>query len=43
MVIYHTNRTADVSPFLPALGTAEKVQIIQGQLPMIILTVRQSF
>jgi hypothetical protein len=28
MIVYDTNRTADVSPFLPELGTAEKVRII---------------
>jgi hypothetical protein len=30
LVVYETGRTADVSPFLPELGTAEKVQIITG-------------
>ena len=30
VVVFDTNRTADVSPFLPELGTAEKVRIIKG-------------
>jgi hypothetical protein len=32
MVIHHTNCTADVLPFLPELGTTEKVQIITGAI-----------
>jgi hypothetical protein len=32
LVVYKTNRTADVSPFLPELGKAEKVPIIQGAI-----------
>ena len=32
MVIYDTNRTADVSPFLPELGTTEKVRIVTGAI-----------
>jgi len=32
MVFYGTNRTADVSPFLPELGTAEKVRIVVGTI-----------
>ena len=31
-IIYTTNRTADVSPFLPELGTAEKVPIVCGAI-----------
>jgi hypothetical protein len=30
LIVYETGHTADVSPFLPGLGTAEKVQIITG-------------
>jgi hypothetical protein len=30
MIVYNTNCTADVSPFLPELGTAEKIRIITG-------------
>ena len=32
MVIYDTNRTTDVSPFLPELGTTEKVRIVTGAI-----------
>ena len=32
MVVFDTNRTADISPFLPELGTAEKVRIITGAI-----------
>jgi hypothetical protein len=32
LVVCKTNRTANVSPFLPELGTAEKVEIITGAI-----------
>ena len=35
MVVFDTNRTADVSPFVPELGTAETVRIIMGPSYMI--------
>lgn len=32
VVVYDTNRTVDVSPFLSALGTVEKTRIVTGAI-----------
>ena len=33
VLLYKTNCTVEISPFLPELGTAEKAQILLGPLP----------
>jgi hypothetical protein len=41
IVVHDTNRTADVSPFLPDLGTAEKSALLQALLLMITRMVKR--